>query len=163
MFELFTPQAIKVIMLAQEESRRLQHYHVGSEHILLGLLHGQNILFKLLWFSEKNLATRILSEGSLRLEDCRLAVEKIKNKGSGPRAIIELPFTENGKLVLQKTQTLMKERNDKTISPLHLLVGVFDTENCTALAVLESMGANTQTLREKSIQALNFEKENNRR
>src|SRR5215813_5739249 len=89
MFERFTEKAIKVIMLAQEESRRLGHNFVGTEQILLGLLGEAN-----------GIAARALhAHGGTRTE-ARIEVEKIIGRGSGFVAV-EIPFTPRTKRVLE--------------------------------------------------------------
>lgn len=89
MFERFTEKAIKVIMLAQEEARRLGHNHVGTEQILLGLIaEGTGI------------AAKVLKSTGINLKDARIEVEKITGRGSGFVAI-EIPFTPRAKRVLE--------------------------------------------------------------
>jgi len=89
MFERFTEKAIKVIMLAQEESRRLGHNYVGTEQILLGLL-GEGT----------GVAAKVLKASGMNLKDARVEVENIIGRGSGFVAI-EIPFTDKAKRVLQ--------------------------------------------------------------
>ena len=72
MFERFTEKAIKVVMLAQEESRRLGHNFVGTEQILLGLI-GEGA----------GVATKVLKSMGVNLKDARMEVERIIGRGSG--------------------------------------------------------------------------------
>ncbi|WP_390883468.1 Clp protease N-terminal domain-containing protein [Kovacikia minuta] len=88
MFERFTEKAIKVIMLAQEESRRLGHNFVGTEQILLGLI-GEGT----------GVAAQVLKSMGANLKDARIEVEKIIGRGSSFVAI-EIPFTPRGQRVL---------------------------------------------------------------
>lgn len=81
MFERFTEKAIKVIMLAQEEARRLGHNFVGTEQILLGLI-GEGT----------GVAAKVLRSMGVNLKDARIEVEKIIGRGSGFVAV-EIPFT----------------------------------------------------------------------
>jgi ATP-dependent Clp protease ATP-binding subunit ClpC len=81
MFERFTEKAIKVIMLAQEEARRLGHNFVGTEQILLGLI-GEGT----------GVAAKVLKSMGVNLKDARIEVEKIIGRGSGFVAV-EIPFT----------------------------------------------------------------------
>ncbi len=81
MFERFTEKAIKVIMLAQEEARRLGHNFVGTEQILLGLI-GEGT----------GVAAKVLKSMGVNLKDARVEVEKIIGRGSGFVAV-EIPFT----------------------------------------------------------------------
>ena len=87
MFERFTEKAIKVIMLAQEESRRLGHNFVGTEQILLGLI-GEGT----------GVGPRALKTLGVTLKDARVEVEKIIGRGSGFVAV-EIPFTPRAKRV----------------------------------------------------------------
>ncbi|CAD6263919.1 unnamed protein product [Miscanthus lutarioriparius] len=85
MFERFTEKAIKVIMLAQEEARRLGHNFVGTEQILLGLI-GEGT----------GIAAKVLKSMGINLKDARVEVEKIIGRGSGFVAV-EIPFTPRAK------------------------------------------------------------------
>ena len=89
MFERFTEKAIKVIMLAQEEARRLGHNFVGTEQILLGLI-GEGT----------GIAAKVLKSMGINLKDARVEVEKIIGRGSGFIAV-EIPFTPRAKRVLE--------------------------------------------------------------
>ena len=91
MFERFTEKAIKVIMLAQEESRRLGHNFVGSEQILLGLL-GEGT----------GIAAKVLKSMGVNLKDARMEVEKIVGRGSGFISSVEVkvPFTPSAMRIL---------------------------------------------------------------
>ena len=88
MFERFTEKAIKVIMLAQEEARRLGHNFVGTEQILLGLI-GEGT----------GVAAKVLKSLGVNLKDSRIEVEKIIGRGSGFVAV-EIPFTPRAKRVM---------------------------------------------------------------
>ena len=89
MFERFTEKAIKVVMLAQEEARRLGHNFVGTEQILLGLI-GEST----------GIAAKVLKSMGVSLKDARVEVEKIIGRGSGFVAV-EIPFTPRAKRVLE--------------------------------------------------------------
>ena len=91
MFERFTEKAIKVVMLSQEESRRLGHNFVGTEQILLGLIgEGTGVAYK------------VLRSVNLTLKDARMEVERIIGRGSGFVAV-EIPFTPRAKRVLENS------------------------------------------------------------
>ena len=89
MFERFTEKAIKVVMLAQEEARRLGHNFVGTEQILLGLI-GEST----------GIAAKVLKSMGVSLKDARVEVEKVIGRGSGFVAV-EIPFTPRAKRVLE--------------------------------------------------------------
>ena len=85
----FTEKAIKVVMLAQEEARRLGHNFVGTEQLLLGLI-GEST----------GIAAKVLKSMGVNLKDARVEVEKIIGRGSGFVAV-EIPFTPRAKRVLE--------------------------------------------------------------
>jgi len=89
MFERFTEKAIKVVMLAQEEARRLGHNFVGTEQILLGLI-GEGT----------GISAKVLKSMGVNLKEARVEVEKIIGRGSGFVAV-EIPFTPRAKRVLE--------------------------------------------------------------
>jgi ATP-dependent Clp protease ATP-binding subunit ClpC len=89
MFERFTEKAIKVVMLAQEESRRLGHNFVGTEQILLGLI-GEST----------GISAKVLKSMGVTLKEARTEVEKVIGRGSGFVAV-EIPFTPRAKRVLE--------------------------------------------------------------
>ena len=107
MFERFTEKAIKVIMLAQEEARRLGHNFVGTEQILLGLL-GEGT----------GMGPRILKSMGITLKDARLEVEKIIGRGSGFVAV-EIPFTPRAKRILELS---LEEAIEDTLELVVLLL-----------------------------------------
>ena len=92
MFEHYTEKAIKVIMLAQEEARRLGHNFVGTEQMLLGLI-GEGT----------GIAAKVLKSVGMNLRDARVEVEKIIGRGSGSSVPLNIPFTPRAKRVLELT------------------------------------------------------------
>ena len=104
MFERFTDRARRVVVLAQEEARLLNHDYVGTEHLLLGLAHdGEGV------------AARALERLGIRLEVLRSQVEEIIGRGQGQRAPSgHIPFTPRAKKVLELLQlgTLVARQND---------------------------------------------------
>ncbi len=106
MFEKFTESAIKVIIVAQEEARKLNHNFVAPEQILLGLLSG-------------NLTSaQILNSQGLNIENVRKEVEKIIGKGSG--SDVEIPFTPST-IELIQSASIEAEKFNQPITDLHLL------------------------------------------
>ena len=97
MFERFTEKAIRVIMLAQEEARRLGHNFVGTEQVLLGLI-GEG----------SGVAAKTLKSMGVNIKDARAQVEKIIGRGSGFVAV-EIPFTPRAKKVLELTNQIITE------------------------------------------------------
>ncbi len=138
MFEKFTEKAIKTIMLAQEESRRLGHGFVGSEQILLGLIAvGGNLKWT-------------LKAAGLDLQSTRLEVEKIIGRKNKPLPI-ELPFTPRAKRVLELSWDEAKKRNHKKIDAEHLLLAVIREDEGVAARVLENMNVDAVRLRKATI------------
>src|SRR5277367_1957102 len=89
MFERFTEKAIKVIMLAQEEARRLGHNFVGTEFILLGLIGD-----------DTGITAKCFKSFAVNLKDARAEVEKISGRGNG-LIEVEIPFTPGAKRQLE--------------------------------------------------------------
>jgi ATP-dependent Clp protease ATP-binding subunit ClpC len=112
MFEKFTTEAIKVIMLAQEESRRLGHNFVGTEQILLGLI-GEGT----------GVAAVALQAVGVTLKAARIETEQILGRGSGFVAV-EIPFTPRCKRVLELAWDEMKQLGSPNLCTEHLLLGL---------------------------------------
>lgn len=128
MFERFTEKAIKVIMLAQEESRRLGHNFVGTEQILLGLI-GEGT----------GSAARLLKSHGVTLKAARNEVEKIIGRGTGFVAV-EIPFTPRAKRVLELSWKSSKDLGLNYICTEHLLMGLVAEREGVAVQVLEVLG-----------------------
>ncbi|MEI6332609.1 MAG: Clp protease N-terminal domain-containing protein [Pseudanabaena sp. ELA645] len=142
MFERFTEKAIKVIMLAQEESRRLGHNFVGTEQILLGLI-GEGT----------GVAAKALKSMGVNLRDARLEVEKIIGRGNGELSV-EIPFTPNAKSVLELSLKECRELQDSGIGTEHLLLGIIQVGESVAVRVLENLGVNSSSVRRHVIRLL---------
>lgn len=134
-FERFTEKALKVITLAQEESRRLGHNFIGTEQILLGLTaEGTGI------------ASKLLRGKGVSLKDARVEVEKIIGRGSGFVAV-EIPFTPRAKRVLDLAWSEAKALGHNYIGTEHLLLGVLADGEGVAVRVLENLGVNPANAR----------------
>jgi len=127
MFERFTEKAIKVIMLAQEEARRLGHNFVGTEQILLGLI-GEGT----------GIAAKVLKSMGVNLKDARVEVEKIIGRGSGFVAV-EIPFTPRAKKVLELSLEEARQLGHNYIGTEHLLLGLIREGEGVAARVLENL------------------------
>src|SRR5271170_1323533 len=110
MFERFTESAIKVIMLAQQESRRLSHNFVGTEQILLGLIA-----------EGRGTAAMVLKQSGVSLKTARIEVEKIIGRGSDIVAV-EIPFTPRAKRVLELSWMEAARLHHSAINTEHLLL-----------------------------------------
>jgi ATP-dependent Clp protease ATP-binding subunit ClpC len=135
MFERFTEKAIKVIMLAQEEARRLGHNFVGTEQVLLGLV-GEGT----------GIAAKVLKSMGINLKDARVEVEKIIGRGNGFVAV-EIPFTPRAKRVLELSLEEARQLGHNYIGSEHLLLGLLREGEGVAARVLESLGAEPSNIR----------------
>lgn len=142
MFERFTEKAIKVIMLAQEEARRLGHNFVGTEQILLGLL-GEGT----------GIAAKTLKGMGVTLKEARSEVEKIIGRGSGFVAV-EIPFTPRAKRVLELSWDEARQLGHNYIGTEHLLLGLIREGEGVAARVLENLGVDLNKLRTNVIRML---------
>lgn len=142
MFERFTEKAIKVIMLAQEEARRLGHNFVGTEQILLGLI-GEGT----------GIAAKTLKSLGVTLRDARVEVEKIIGRGSGFVAV-EIPFTPRAKRVLELSWDEARQLGHNYIGTEHLLLGLIREGEGVAVRVLENVGVELPRVRSTVIRML---------
>lgn len=142
MFERFTEKAIKVIMLAQEEARRLGHNFVGTEQILLGLI-GEGT----------GIAAKTLKGMGVNLKEARAEVEKIIGRGSGFVAV-EIPFTPRAKRVLELAWDEARQLGHNYIGTEHLLLGLIREGEGVAARVLENLGVDLTKVRSNVIRML---------
>merc|ERR1719235_641171 len=139
MFERFTEKAIKVVMLAQEEARRLGHNFVGTEQILLGLI-GEST----------GIAAKVLKSLGVTLKAARDEVEKIIGRGSGFVAV-EIPFTPRAKRVLEISLDEARQLGHNYIGTEHILLGLLCEGEGLAARVLESIGAEPSKIRSQVV------------
>ena len=142
MFERFTEKAIKVIMLAQEEARRLGHNFVGTEQILLGLI-GEGT----------GIGPKVLKSMGVNLKDARVEVEKIIGRGSGFVAV-EIPFTPRAKRVLELSLEESRQLGHNYIGTEHLLLGLIREGEGVAARVLENLSVDLSKVRSQIIRSL---------
>lgn len=128
----FSDRLKKVIALAKEESQRLGHNFIGSEQLLVGLLSTDG-------------TAQILNEAGVNLEAARASVEKVIGRGSGFLAA-EIPFTPKAKRAIEMAMEVSCQRL-VLVQPEHLLLGVLDTGEATALKILENLGVSISQLR----------------
>mmetsp|Transcript_33417 Transcript_33417/g.54218 ORF Transcript_33417/g.54218 Transcript_33417/m.54218 type:complete len:946 (-) Transcript_33417:628-3465(-) len=137
MFERFSEKAIKVVMLSQEEARRLGHNFVGTEEILLGLI-GEGT----------GVAAKVLKGMGVNLKDARAEVEKIIGRGSGFVAV-EIPFTPRAKRVLELSLEEARQLGQNYIGTEHLLLGLIREGEGVAARVLENLGVDLNKVRKE--------------
>ncbi|QSJ16662.1 ATP-dependent Clp protease ATP-binding subunit [Nostoc sp. UHCC 0702] len=135
MFEHFTSEAIKVIMLAQEEARRLGHNFVGTEQILLGLL-GEGT----------GVGAKVLTELGVTLKEARSEVEKIIGRGSG-FVPPEIPFTPKVKSLFEQSFKEAHSLGQNYINTEHLLLGLTEAGEGVAAKVLQNLGVDLKSVR----------------
>ena len=142
MFERFTEKAIKVIMLAQEEARRLGHNFVGTEQILLGLI-GEGT----------GIAAKTLKGLNVTLKEARQKVEEIIGRGSG-FVSVEIPFTPRAKRVLELSWDEARQLGHNYIGTEHLLLGLVREGEGVAIRVLENLRVDLARIRSSVIRML---------
>ena len=142
MFERFTDRARRVVVLAQEESRLLGHNFIGTEHILLGLIHeGEGV------------AAQVLEGLEISLEAVRTQVEEIVGHGDGSPGG-HVPFTPRAKKVLELSLREAMGLGHNYIGTEHILLGLIREGDGVAAQVLRNMGADLESVRQKVIQVL---------
>ncbi|MGH3498299.1 MAG: ATP-dependent Clp protease ATP-binding subunit [Nocardioidaceae bacterium] len=142
MFERFTDRARRVVVLAQEEARMLSHNYIGTEHILLGLIHeGEGV------------AAKALESLGISLEAVRAQVEEII--GQGPQAPSgHIPFTPRAKKVLELSLREALQLGHSYIGTEHILLGLIREGEGVAAQVLVKLGADLNRVRQQVIQLL---------
>jgi ATP-dependent Clp protease ATP-binding subunit ClpA len=142
MFERFTDQARRVVVLAQEEARLLNHDYVGTEHLLLGLAHeGQGV------------AAIALESLGIRLEAMRSQVEEVIGQGQmAPSG--HIPFTPRAKKVLELSLREAQQLGHDYIGTEHLLLGLVREGEGVAARVLVKLGADLPRVRQQVVQLL---------
>lgn len=143
MFERFTEGAIKTIMLAQEEARRLGHNFVGTEQMLLGIVG----------IAEGH-SKKVLKEHHVKLDLLRREVEKIIGRGTG-FVSVEIPFTPRAKTSLESAWAVAKELSVNYISVDHLFLGILSQDpQAVSLQALKQMNVDPMDLRREMYAAL---------
>jgi ATP-dependent Clp protease ATP-binding subunit ClpC len=142
MFENFTEKAVKVIMLSNEESRRLGHNFVCTEQILLGLI-GE----------ETGIAAKVLKSMGVTLKDARTEVEKIIGRGSG-FVSIEIPFTPNAQRILELSQEESHQLGHNYVGTEHLLLGSLRVDGGNASRVLANLGVDSTKIQVQVLRML---------
>ncbi len=142
MFERFTDRARRVVVLAQEEARLLNHNYIGTEHILLGLIHeGEGV------------AARSLQSLGIRLDSVRSqVVETIGQGHQSPSG--HIPFTPRAKKVLELSLREALQLGHNYIGTEHILLGLIREGDGVAAQVLEKLGADLPKVRQTVIQLL---------
>ena len=142
MFERFTDRARRVVVLAQEEARMLNHNYIGTEHLLLGLIHeGEGV------------AAKALESLGISLEAVRQQVEEIIGQGQqAPSG--HIPFTPRAKKVLELSLRESRQLGHDYIGTEHILLGLLREGEGVAAQVLGRLGADLTRVRHHVIQLL---------
>jgi ATP-dependent Clp protease ATP-binding subunit ClpC len=142
MFERFTDRARRVVVLAQEEARMLNHDYIGTEHLLLGLIR-----------EGEGYAAKALESLGISLDAVRQQVEEIIGQGqqapSGP-----VPFTPRAKKVLELSLRESVQLGHNSIGPEHILLGMLREGDGVAAQVLVALGADLNRVRQQVIQLM---------
>jgi Clp amino terminal domain, pathogenicity island component len=142
MFERFTDRARRVVVLAQEEARGLNHDYIGTEHILLGLIHER-----------EGVAARALTELGISLEGARNQV--VAEIGHGKQAPGgHIPFTPRAKKVLELSLREALQLGHNYIGTEHILLGLIREGEGVAAQVLVTLGAGLERVRQQVVQLL---------
>ncbi len=142
MFERFTDRARRVVVLAQEEARMLSHNYIGTEHILLGLIHEGD-----------GIAAKALESLGVSLEAVRAQVEEIIGQGQqAPSG--HIPFTPRAKKVLELSLREALQLGHNYIGTEHILLGLIREGEGVAAQVLHKLGADLNRVRQQVIQLL---------
>ncbi|GAB4075935.1 ATP-dependent Clp protease ATP-binding subunit [Nostocoides australiense] len=142
MFERFTDRARRVVVLAQEEARMLNHNYIGTEHILLGLIHEGD-----------GVASKALESLGIELENVREQVQEII--GTGQQAPSgHIPFTPRAKKVLELSLREALQLGHNYIGTEHILLGLIREGEGVAAQVLVKLGADLNKVRQQVIQLI---------
>ncbi len=142
MFERFTDRARRVVVLAQDEARALNHNYIGTEHILLGMLsEGEGV------------AARALRELDINLEAIRQQVEEVIGRGQHAQAG-HIPFTPRAKKVLELSLRESLQLGHDYIGTEHILLGLIREGEGIAAQVLTRLGATGSRVRQQVMQVL---------
>ncbi|MDQ7772599.1 MAG: ATP-dependent Clp protease ATP-binding subunit [Elusimicrobiales bacterium] len=139
----FTERAQRVILIAQEEAKRLNHDYVGTEHILLGLIAlGEGV------------AAQVLSNIGVDLRKVRAEIEKIVGIGDNMMLLGEIPFTPRAKKVLEFAVSEASDMKHTYIGTEHILLGLIREEEGVAARVLQNLELKLDAVREEVLNTL---------
>ena len=140
MFERFTEQSRRAVVLAQEEARMLGHNHIGSEHLLLGLLHEQG-----------GTAADVLGSAGITVEAARSQVEELA--GPGDKSLSgHIPFTQRAKKILELSLREALEQKQSYIGTEHILLALMRDADGMGARVLERLGGSLPALRQRVLE-----------
>lgn len=141
MFESFTDRARRAVVLAQEEAQLLDHDHIGTEHLLLGVIH------------EESYGATALGSALPALHDGREKVRENLGQSGGSQSAY-LPFTSEAKRTLELSLLEASRRGHSNVGPEHILLGLLAEEGGAAQRVLAQLGVDPSSVRGDVIEAL---------
>lgn len=141
LLEEFTKKASNAIEMAQDEARRLGHNFVCTEQLLLGLIAEGT-----------GSAARVLSARGVTLNDTRLVVEKLIQRGSG-FVSVEIPLTDKAERVIENAHKEAKKLGLERTATEHLLLALLNCSDGNAISVLQSLGIDLSELKQETLKA----------
>ena len=139
MFERFTDQSRRAVVLAQDEARSLNHNYIGTEHLLAGLRR-----------ENRGVAARVLESSGITMDAVRAEIEKLVGRGQLARSG-HIPFTPPAKKSLELSLREALNLGHNHIGTGHLLLGLISKNDCVAVQVLSGLGADLGQLRAQVI------------
>lgn len=135
MIERFTANAIQILIMAHKVSNKLGHHQVGSEHFLIALISPQN-----------SQVAQLLQKQGINLIDIQVEVERMKGKGPKTKGY-QMNFTACAKHIFDNALEESTAHHHSWIGPEHLLLGLLEESESTAVRILNLKGLNLQELR----------------
>jgi ATP-dependent Clp protease ATP-binding subunit ClpA len=141
-FERFTESARQVVVFAQDETRRFRHRHIGTEHVLLGLLR-----------EEEGVAARVLEILGASLDGVRDRVETVVGRGERPSPG-EIPFTPRARRALEESSNESRALGHDIVDTEHILLGLTHDDTAVAGRILLELGADQEKIRAEVLRVL---------
>jgi ATP-dependent Clp protease ATP-binding subunit ClpC len=139
MLERFTDQSRRAVVLARQESARLNHDYIGTEHLLAGLAR-----------EERGAARRALGSAGITVEAVRGVIETLVGRGQQPPSE-QIPFTPQAKKCLELALREAMQLGHKRIGTGHVLLGLISQSDSVAVQVLDELGADVGQLGERAV------------
>ena len=143
MFERFTHQSRRAVVLAQEEASRLVHNYIGTEHLLAGLR-----------LEKQGAGARALESAGISLDAIRREIERLVGRGAERSGSGPIPFTSPAKECLQLSLREAVSLGHESVSTGHLLLGLISIDDCGAVQILGELGADLDQLRARAIEEI---------
>ncbi len=143
MFERFSDRARRAVVLAQEEARMLNHNYIGTEHLLLGLIH-----------EGEGAAARVLDSFEVDLDRVRSLVKEMVGPGGGRPVLGHIPFTPRAKKVLELSLRESRDLGHGDIGTEHLLLGLIREGDGVGAQVMERVGLRLPEVRQAVVEVV---------